>query len=226
MKKWIKTALLSVGAAALMCGGAFAADASTSGVYDVTPETGYTLTPQTANKTVVSAEKAQVNGEETQFYADAVRFELTGTGTNGTQYVVFALSGEKAVPTKSNIAYIDQDAASNGTISFNLYPGSLSSGTYNVYLAAGGGNGLQKVAAFSYYQAYTLGDVDADTYWTANDALYALQIAVNQTTLKINGADVTVSDTMRLAADTDVDTYVTANDALLILQKAVGKDVF
>ena len=35
MKKWIKTALLSVGAAALMCGGAFAADASTSGVYDV-----------------------------------------------------------------------------------------------------------------------------------------------------------------------------------------------
>lgn len=226
MKRWIRTALLSVGAAALMCSGAFAADASSSGVYDAAPESGYTLTPQTVDKSAIPAKSTTINGASKQFYADAVRLELTGPGMDGTQYVVFALSGDKAVPTKSNIVYIDQDAASNGTISFNLYPGSLSSGTYNVYLAAGGGSGLQKVAAFSYYQAYTLGDVDADTYWTANDALYALQIAVNQTALKINGADVTVSDTMRLAADTDMDTYVTANDALLILQKAVGKDVF
>ena len=213
MKKWIKTALLSVGAAALMCGGAFAADASTSGVYDVTPETGYTLTPQTANKTVVSAEKAQVNGEETQFYADAVRFELTGTGTNGTQYVVFALSGEKAVPTKSNIAYIDQDAASNGTISFNLYPGSLSSGTYNVYLAAGGGNGLEKVAAFSYYQAYTLGDVNCDGKILVNDAQMVLNYVVENQEL---------SETQIAAADVVHDGKILVNDAQKILNYIVG----
>lgn len=213
MKKWIKTALLSVGAAALMCGGAFAADASTSGVYDVTPETGYTLTPQTANKTVVSAEKAQVNGKETQFYADAVRFELTGTGTNGTQYVVFALSGEKAVPTKSNIAYIDQDAASNGTISFNLYPGSLSSGTYNVYLAAGGGNGLEKVAAFSYYQAYTLGDVNCDGKILVNDAQMVLNYVVENQEL---------SETQIAAADVVHDGKILVNDAQKILNYIVG----
>lgn len=213
MKKWIKTALLSVGAAALMCGGAFAADASTSGVYDVTPESGYTLTPQTANKTVVSAEKAQVNGEETQFYADAVRFELTGTGTNGTQYVVFALSGEKAVPTKSNIAYIDQDAASNGTISFNLYPGSLSSGTYNVYLAAGGGNGLEKVAAFSYYQAYTLGDVNCDGKILVNDAQMVLNYVVENQEL---------SETQIAAADVVHDGKILVNDAQKILNYIVG----
>lgn len=213
MKKWIKTALLSVGAAALMCGGAFAADASTSGVYDVTPETGYTLTPQTANKTVVSAEKAQINGEERQFYADAVRFELTGTGTNGTQYVVFALSGEKTVPTKSNIAYIDQDAASNGTISFNLYPGSLSSGTYNVYLAAGGGNGLEKVAAFSYYQAYTLGDVNCDGKILVNDAQMVLNYVVENQEL---------SETQIAAADVVHDGKILVNDAQKILNYIVG----
>ena len=216
MKKWIKTALLSVGAAALMCGGAFAADASTSGVYDVTPESGYTLTPQTADKTVVSAEKAQVNGKETQFYADAVRFELTGTGTNGTQYVVFALSGEKAVPTKSNIAYIDQDAASNGTISFNLYPGSLSSGTYNVYLAAGGGNGLQKVAAFSYYQAYTLGDVDGDQLININDAMAILNHLVEKDGCILTGSNY-------LAADINGDSTVNINDAMELLNFLAGK---
>lgn len=216
MKKWIKTALLSVGAAALMCGGAFAADASTSGVYDVTLETGYTLTPQTANKTVVSAEKAQVNGKETQFYADAVRFELTGTGTNGTQYVVFALSGEKAVPTKSNIAYIDQDAASNGTISFNLYPGSLSSGTYNVYLAAGGGNGLEKVAAFSYYQAYTLGDVDGDQLININDAMAILNHLVEKDGCILTGSNY-------LAADINGDSTVNINDAMELLNFLAGK---
>ena len=216
MKKWIKTALLSVGAAALMCGGAFAADASTSGVYDVTPESGYTLTPQTANKTVVSAEKAQVNGKETQFYADAVRFELTGTGTNGTQYVVFALSGEKAVPTKSNIAYIDQDAASNGTISFNLYPGSLSSGTYNVYLAAGGGNGLEKVAAFSYYQAYTLGDVDGDQLININDAMAILNHLVEKDGCILTGSNY-------LAADINGDSTVNINDAMELLNFLAGK---
>ena len=216
MKKWIKTALLSVGAAALMCGGAFAADASTSGVYDVTLETGYTLTPQTANKTVVSAEKAQVNGKETQFYADAVRFELTGTGTNGTQYVVFALSGEKAVPTKSNITYIDQDAASNGTISFNLYPGSLSSGTYNVYLAAGGGNGLEKVAAFSYYQAYTLGDVDGDQLININDAMAILNHLVEKDGCILTGSNY-------LAADINGDSTVNINDAMELLNFLAGK---
>lgn len=216
MKKWIKTALLSVGAAALMCGGAFAADASTSGVYDVTPESGYTLTPQTADKTVVSAEKAQVNGKETQFYADAVRFELTGTGTNGTQYVVFALSGEKAVPTKSNIAYIDQDAASNGTISFNLYPGSLSSGTYNVYLAAGGGNGLEKVAAFSYYQAYTLGDVDGDQLININDAMAILNHLVEKDGCILTGSNY-------LAADINGDSTVNINDAMELLNFLAGK---
>lgn len=212
MKKWIKTALLSVGAAALMCGGAFAADASTSGVYDVTPESGYTLTPQTADKTAVPAEKAQVNGKETQFYADAVRFELTGTGTNGTQYVVFALGGEKAVPTKSNIAYIDQDAASNGTISFNLYPGSLSSGTYNVYLAAGGGNGLEKVAAFSYYQAYTLGDVDGNKVVNTLDALQVLQYSAG--TIDLNSTQILAADVASPKGT------VNTLDALQILQYA------
>ena len=138
-----------------------------------------------------------------------MRFKLTGTGTNGTQYVVFALSGDKAVPTKSNIAYIDQDAASNGTISFNLYPGSLSSGTYNVYLAAGGGNGLEKVAAFSYYQAYTLGDVNSNGVIEAVDALKVLR-----NVSKLDEFD----SRQTLAADVNKNGVIEAVDALNILR--------
>ncbi len=212
MKKWIRAVFLSISATALMCGTAFAAEASVSGVYDAAEEAGYTLTPQTADKSSITPQNAEINGAAKSLYADAVRFELTGTGTDGTQYAVFVLGDNGSVPTKSNIAYMDQDTASNGTISFNLYPGSLSSGTYNVYLAAGGGDGLQKVAAFSYYQAYTLGDVDADGKINASDALVALQKSVEL---------IELSDTQMMAADVTKDGKINSSDALKILQYSV-----
>jgi len=92
----------------------------------------------------------------------------------------------------------------------------------------GGGTAFadSQVVSFEYDKKYTLGDVDEDGYWTANDALYTLQIAVNKVVLKIDGIDTPVTDVIRAAADTDKDGYATANDALLILQKAVGKNVF
>ena len=145
------------------------------------------------------------------------------------QQLVLALEGDATLPTEKNIRYIDQKAAS-GSVEFEIYPSDLKAGAYSLCIVGEGGT-LKKVAGFGYYQAYTLGDIDNDGYWTANDALYALQIAVNKTTLRINNADVPVTELMRLAANVDVklpggDQYVTANDALLILQKAVGKDVF
>lgn len=221
MRKLWKIFLLAGVLCAILCVGTLAAEATASGVYDVKTSTGYTLTPQTAGKSDISASSVTINNAEKQFYANAERFTLTGPSTDGNQYLVLALNNDSPTPTADNIVYIDQ----NGTAEFTIYPSKLQNGTYHIYMS-GTNMAYEEVASFSYYSAYVLGDVDADGYWTANDALYTLQIAVNKTTLMIGSNEVPVTDTMRLSADTDKDTYVSANDALLILQKAVGKDVF
>lgn len=217
MRKFGKTVFLTGVLALLLCAAAFAAEPASAGVKDVTASEGYTLTPLTADGSTI----AEVDG----FYAVAVRFTLTGPATAEMQYLVFALSSAD-VPKQENIVYIDQLKASDTSITFPIYPSDMVSGqTYYIYVV-GTDRLYTQVASFVYYMPYTLGDVDADGYWTANDALFTLQIAVNKSTLKINGDDVAVTETMRTAADVDKDTYVSANDALLILQKAVGKDVF
>ncbi len=207
---------------------AYAAAPTQSGVYGDWAAAGYTLTVKDAAGTPIDAQTATVGDKDQNFYPEAVRFTLTTPSLAGQQ-LVLALEGDSDLPTEKNIRYIDQKPAS-GSVVFEIYPSDLKAGTYSVCIVGEDGK-LKKVAGFGYYQAYRLGDIDNDGYWTANDALYALQIAVNKTTLRINNADVPVTELMRLAANVDVklpggDQYVTANDALLILQKAVGKDVF
>ena len=85
--------------------------------------------------------------------------------------------------------------------------------TYNVYLAAGGGNGLEKVAAFSYYQAYTLGDVNCDGKILVNDAQMVLNYVVENQEL---------SETQIAAADVVHDGKILVNDAQKILNYIVG----
>ena len=223
MKQIMRSLVLIAVLAAALCVGALADEPTGPGICDITG-TGVTLTPQTADRTAVSAAQG--------YYAGAVRFDVKATGlTSGAQYLLLVLKGTGA-PTAENIVYIDQAAANgSGAVSFNAYPSSLTNAEYSVYLVGEGKafNASAPAATFSYSQSsasYTLGDVDSDGYWTANDSLYTLQIAVNKGTLRIDGVDTPVDETMRLAADTDKDKYVTANDALLILQKAVGKDVF
>lgn len=63
---------------------------------------------------------------------------------------------------------------------------------------------------------YTKGDIDNDTYFTASDALMALQISVGTGNY---------TDMQRLAADVDGEPPVTASDALMILQRSVGLSV-
>ena len=219
MKKLLRTLLLAAALTALLCVSALAADSAVSNV------TGNILTPKTAEGAEITAD---TNGK----YENAVKFDVNATGTKGSQYLLLVLRDQN-VPTEQNIVYINQAAAgANGAISFTgsdaAYPMTMTSGTYYVYLV-----GADKpftanapAASFTYDAGYTLGDVDGDGKWTANDALYTLQIAVNKTTLKIDNVDVPVTDAMRAAANADKDKYVTANDALLILQKAVGKNVF
>lgn len=219
MKKLLRTLLLAAALTALLCVSALAADS------EVKIITGNDiLTPKTAAGAAITEKDGK--------YENAVKFDVNATGTKGSQYLLLVLR-DQDVPTEQNIVYINQAAAGeNGKLAFTgsdaAYPMTMTSGTYYVYLV---GNGKEfsasaPAASFTYEAGYTLGDVDGDGKWTANDALYTLQIAVNKTTLKVDNVDVPVTDAMRAAANADKDKYVTANDALLILQKAVGKNVF
>ena len=223
MRKLWKIFLLAGVLCAILCVGTLAAEpATTSGVYDVKTSTGYTLAPQTANGTDISTENVTINNVETQFYANAERFTLTGPiSAEGNQNLVFALKGDTAalgtnttIPTEKNIVYIDQKAADGSAVTFSIYPSALESGvTYGIYVV-GTSTSYTKVASFSYYAPYVLGDVNEDTKINAVDALLILQYAVNKYEL---------NDTQKLAADVNKDTKVNSVDALNILQYAVGK---
>lgn len=230
MKRLLRSLLLGAILSALLCVGALAAESEPvkGGIYNISVDTNVTLKPNT------EATTDTVDGTEyTDYYANAVKFDVKAENlTENQQYLLLVLKGgadgsAPGVPTADNIAYIDQMAATETGVSFTAYPKELTKGKYYVYLVGGGTAFAQsQVASFEYDKKYTLGDVDEDGYWTANDALYTLQIAVNKVVLKIDGIDTPVTDVIRAAADTDKDGYATANDALLILQKAVGKNVF
>lgn len=222
MRKLWKIFLLAGVLCAILCVGTLAAEADTSGVYDVKTSADYTLTPQTADSTTITASNVTINGESQPFYANAERFTLTGPiSDTGNQNLVFALKGDTAalgtnttIPTENNIVYIDQKAADGSAVTFSIYPSALESGvTYGIYVV-GTSTSYTKVASFSYYAPYVLGDVNEDTKINAVDALLILQYAVNKYEL---------NDTQKLAADVNKDTKVNSVDALNILQYAVGK---
>lgn len=212
MRKLWKIFLLAGVLCAILCVGTLAAEASTSGVYDVKTSTGYTLAPQTAGKSDISASSVTINNAEKQFYANAERFTLTGPSTDGNQYLVLALSGDSDVPTQDNIVYIDQIGAISTTVTFNVYPSALTSGaTYNVYMVGTGADEAYKqVASFTYYAPYVLGDVDNNGTINTLDALQVLQYSAGI---------IQLSDTQILSADVaQPKGTINTLDALQILQ--------
>lgn len=223
MRKLWKIFLLAGVLCAILCVGTLAAEpATTSGVYDVKTSTGYTLAPQTANGTDISTENVTINNVETQFYANAERFTLTGPiSAEGNQNLVFALKGDTAalgtnttIPTEKNIVYIDQKAADGSAVTFSIYPSALESGvTYGIYVV-GTSTSYTKVASFSYYAPYVLGDVNSDGKIEAVDALRVLRFLADQ---------VELSSTEKLAADVNRDTKIEAVDALRILRYVAGQ---
>lgn len=210
MRKLWKIFLLAGVLCAILCVGTLAAESS--GVYDVQTSTGYTLTPQTAGKSDISASSVTINNAEKQFYANAERFALTGPSTDGNQYLVLALSGDSDVPTQDNIVYIDQIGAISTTVTFNVYPSALTSGaTYNVYMVGTGADEAYKqVASFTYYAPYVLGDVDNNGTINTLDALQVLQYSAGI---------IQLSDTQILSADVaQPKGTINTLDALQILQ--------
>ena len=218
MRKLSKIFLLAAILTAALCATALAADNDTSGVYDVETAAGYTLTPETANGDNITATAATINSASKTFYANAERFTLTGPISDaGNQDLVFALKNDTAalgsntaVPTETNIVYIDQRTADGKAVTFSIYPSALESGvTYGIYVV-GTNTSYTKVASFSYYAPYVLGDVDNNGTINTLDALQVLQYSAGI---------IQLSDTQILSADVaQPKGTINTLDALQILQ--------
>lgn len=214
MKKLMRLLLLAAILSALLCVGVLAAESEPvkGGIYGITGSV--TLTPKDAgDKEIVSGSSDGVATDG--YYADAVKFDVKASElTEGQQYLLLVLKGE-GVPTAENIAYIDQAAAQNGSVSFTAYPKELRTGTYYVYLVSERSEfkADAPAATFQYDQKYTLGDVNDDTYIDSRDALLTLRYSVNL---------VNLSEIQQLAADVNRDGYIDSRDALLILRYSVN----
>lgn len=213
MKRLMRSLLLAAALTVVLCVSALAADSPKGGIYDI-QGSGAALTPKSESGAVIEPGSG---GEITSgYYADAVKFDVTANSlVNDQQYLLLVIKGE-GVPTAENIAYIDQAAAQNGSVSFAAYPGALTKGTYHVYLVGADKpfDAAAPAATFQYDQRYTLGDVNEDGVINTLDALAILQNAAELKTL---------TDAQKLAADVAKPFgMINTLDALRVLQYAAG----
>ena len=206
MKRRILALLLAVLTLTALTAAAFAADTpETLGAFNLKDSDGFTLTVDGGTGT---------GG----FYANANKFKLTCTGLPGQYSLVLLLKedakqaeGTKGIPTESNLQYIDQqDIKKDQTAEFILFPKQMETGTYNVYVSTDSVN-LTKVASLEYgtEPEYTLGDIDGDGNIDITDALIALRVSAQITTLDTKETK---------AADVNTDGFVDIKDALLLLR--------
>ncbi len=193
MKRRMLALLLAVLTLTMLTISAFAEETEVLGVYNVTG-------PLTVK-----------NGtQDGSFYKDADTFELNCTGLTGAYSLVLLLEGDKAVPTESNIQYIDQTSIKGGAVTFTLKPKALTEGTYNIYISTTD-KALKKVASFKYGEKppYTKGDANLDDEIDVNDAVHILRYAARL---------IDLSETELKAADANGDGVVDVNDAVMILR--------
>ena len=217
MRKWIMCAFAVMLLSLTLSVTAFAAGGD-SGVYDVKNSSGATLTPLTAANGSIQAGSANVDGSTISgFYKDAARIKVDLTGAeSGKEYLVIVTEGQNVTPDANNIVYIDQVTASGGSVSFNVYPRTLTSGkTYSVRISTNAANGaLAEKGSFQYYAAYTLGDVNEDKVIDGKDATRVLLHAAERITL--TGGQLS-------AAKVNSDDVVDGKDATRILLYAAEK---
>ena len=149
-------------------------------VYGLEVKSGYSVSFETAGGAAAETATGIVNGSTGTVYKDAVKLELSFTGSAGEQYAVFLLKGSE-VPTENSVKYIDQTEGTS--VTFTVYPYDLGeTGSYGLYVSSTN-TAYTKVASFgvtdSWEEApYTLGDVDGDGVVGAGDASLILQYSV------------------------------------------------
>lgn len=146
MKKLIQITLLSAALAMLLCAAAFAAD-DASGIQDVQSAGGETI--------------EIVEGKE--------RLSVRRAAETGYYYLLIVQKDDGSeLPTQSNIYYIDQQTAEGGSVSFDVYPKTMSSGAYKILMSSNheSSTGLEEIGSFQYYTGSGLQreQIDVDTY--------------------------------------------------------------
>jgi hypothetical protein len=227
MKRRIAIILAAVLLLALAASAVWAEPAvpTVEGVYGVNVEADYestvTVKPMMATAPAGSycaAELALINGANETFYREAAKFEVSYSAAElGKQYMVWILSGTTAVPTVSNISYLDQVAATSASVTFTAFPSDMAPGVYSIYISSNASTGitsLTKVASFKYYVAYKLGDVNEDTNVRVDDVTMILNHIVENITLTGNqvlAADVTKDGNIRIDDVTKILNYIVEN---------------
>ena len=207
LKKSLSLIVVLIMTVSCMCIGASAAGGTAAGIYDVkTYTSGVSVTPKQADGTT----NAVLNADGV--YVDAARVTVTFSGATAGKYYLVITLNEDSYPTADNLAYMDQVVADTGTsVSFDVYPKELKSGQiYNIYVSSNDGvNAYHKVASFSYYTPYILGDVNEDGKVQSVDALRVLRAVAKQ---------ITLTSPQELAADVNHDNKIQSVDALRILR--------
>ena len=123
-------------------------------------------------------------------------------------------------PTAENIKYIDQSVAkataSNGSVSFDIYPQNHTSALVRLISANKDGT-LTDVNVAAVKLIYTLGNVNGDKTINALDSLAILKYLSDKSSFPLK---------VPAAADANGDGTINAMDSLAILKYLVDKDNF
>ena len=207
MRKYLKAILFLAAAVALMSVTALAADGE--GIIDVKTYTeAVTVTPLKADDTPAEKNEAGV-------YEGAVKVKVQYTGANSSAYYLILAQNAEGTPTDKNIVYIDQGELGKAT--FTVYPSSLTTGTYYIYLSSTGSAKTQ-IASFKYYQPYTLGDVNGDKEIDVSDAMAVINHIVKKSTL--TGNNLLAAD---VVSDGSGKASIDVSDAMAIINYIVKK---
>ena len=124
-------------------------------------------------------------------------------------------------PTIENIKYLDQGVAkaiaSNGSVSFDIYPQNHTSAVVRIISVNAATNKVTDENIAAVKLNYTLGDVNRDKSIDSLDALRILQYAANR-----NNTNYALESVQ--AADVNLDKSVDSLDALRVLQYAANRN--
>ena len=180
-----------------------------------------------------------VDGCELKFDGDKLKVTYTNSALKeGDMVIVFLLETKDATgklveavktteaaakpiaPTAENIKYIDQSVAkataSNGSVSFDIYPQNHTSALVRLISANADGT-LTDVNVAAVRLNYTLGDVNGDGTINALDSLAILKYLVDKGSFPME---------VPAAANTNGDGTINALDSLAILKYLVDKNSF
>lgn len=150
--------------------------------------------------------------------ADGKYINLTVDGlTGGQQYLVLMVSGTvadagQAQITQSTIRYIDQaQADNNGSVSFQVYPSSMQSGT----ILLSGSDLPLSVAAAVKTPSYKIGDVNGDGKIKPADGMILKRYLAGWSGYKERIVN-------EVAADIDQDGKIKVRDGMILARYLAG----